>query len=565
MYCTHCGQEIPDNSKFCSKCGQPLDEKPTEAWQANEDAHQEKDTARVTQQEEVKEAPKMASPTRGGTANHTSEEVSGADAKAKGRKSLAPVVIGIVAVIAAVAIIAVVTGVSMTTGKKRTVNLSDYITISFEGYDGYGVASYEFNGDQFSKDYSDKLTIDSKSLKKAVENAGDAADEIEELVEWYGSYDDIVEALSGEDLTELITYVCQGTLSSAEELHNGDEITYTWSLSENDLNAMKDMFGYTFVAGDVSAVVDGLEEVSTFDPFDGVEISFSGSAPDGSAELLSKGSDVACADLTYSLDVTSGLSNGDTVTVTINDPHNNDWVTALVTEYGKAPSQTTKEYTVEGLTKYASSLSEIPEKTMDLMKDQASDTFYAEFTNQGGGSSDWIKDDSADIVQFEYIGCYFLAQKPNASTNHKNMLYLVYKIREDMWMLENVSNREPIEFEDTEDYYWYCRFDDLIILDDGSCKMDLASYTSAHDDNVRTFIDSGISAFTYTHYGFYLYGYQDMDMMYNQLVTSQIDKFTCENTVKDVDFDIAAEDTAEEASEESADTSTATSTEEQTQ
>jgi uncharacterized membrane protein YvbJ len=41
MYCTKCGQQIPDESKFCKHCGATLTEQPNEVQYANAESNAE--------------------------------------------------------------------------------------------------------------------------------------------------------------------------------------------------------------------------------------------------------------------------------------------------------------------------------------------------------------------------------------------------------------------------------------------------------------------------------------------------------------------------------------------
>ena len=102
-------------------------------------------------------------------------------------------------------------------------------------------------------------------------------------------------------------------LDRSDRLSNGDEIAYVWDVDEDFSKYIKCKIKYT----DGSYGVSGLAEVETFDAFADLEVTFSGVGPDGKAELEYKGKELDSFD--FGCDKEDGLSNGDTVTVSISD------------------------------------------------------------------------------------------------------------------------------------------------------------------------------------------------------------------------------------------------------
>ena len=122
-----------------------------------------------------------------------------------------------------------------------------------------------------------------------------------------------------------------------------------------------------------------------FDPFENVKVTFEGIAPYGSVSISEGKSDVS--NLEYIADVWDGLSNGDKITVTVESPNDDD-ILDYCMGYGKIPSATEKEYTVEGLAGYVMSLDEIPQDVLDKIQvafDEciASDKYREEQTAMG--------------------------------------------------------------------------------------------------------------------------------------------------------------------------------------
>ena len=123
MFCRNCGTQLPEGATHCVQCGYAVE------------------------QENVKEI----------------KSVSGVDVKEKiqkNRKGL--LVAGAVVVVALLVIVLFVT-------KKTTINLNDYVTIEFSGYDTLGKATYEFDEDAFCDDYEDKVKMKKQKMDSELE------------------------------------------------------------------------------------------------------------------------------------------------------------------------------------------------------------------------------------------------------------------------------------------------------------------------------------------------------------------------------------------------------------
>lgn len=113
-----------------------------------------------------------------------------------------------------------------------------------------------------------------------------------------------------DDLDALFaSIVC--TPSKTESLKNGDAITFTYSYDE----ALAKELDITLKLADKPYTVESLPELSAYDPFEGLEIQFTGYNYYGKAEI--KNEMGAFGDyITYEISKDGELTNGDTVTVT---------------------------------------------------------------------------------------------------------------------------------------------------------------------------------------------------------------------------------------------------------
>ncbi len=300
----------------------------------------------------------------------------------------------------------------------KTVDLNDYAVVVFEGYDTRGKAHYEFDAEAFEEDYGEKI-----------KDPGEEA-------EFFGltGADLFIDSLSHE-------------IDKTEYLSNGDEVTLVWDI---DKDALKKEYGLRVKAKDQTFTVSGLEEIATFDPFEGVELSFAGLSPYGTATLDQYPSDNG---LYYQLSESYDLANGDAVTLSVSYSWDED---SYIAQYGKLPSSMEKEYTVEGLDEYVSAYADIDATLLEEMKKQSEDVIYSYAAKNYG----------EDIVMsgLEYAGYLFYVTKPDSDHwNNYNGAYLFFK--------GNLSSPED-KFAAT-DVYYPVGFSNLIRTTEGMSYEDI--------------------------------------------------------------------------------------------
>lgn len=359
-----------------------------------------------------------------------------------------------------------------------TVNLNKYITIAASGYDSMGTASYTFDYDAFNNDYAEKIKLDSKNNSEI----------------------SAMGLLSGETPAELLLDFCvsQG-LSEVRGLSNGDTITLTWSCEDE---IASQYFNCKLEYSDIEYQVSGLEEVDTFNPFEYMDISFSGISPNGSATITQDYNRQEMQYVVFYADKSYGLSNGDGIKVTAQISGSVD---TFVEKFGAVLGETEKTYTVEGLPCFVTDMADIPSETMDKMAAQGEDVFRAYVANN------WNKPENLHSVSL--VGNYFLTVKPDMTAYPNNYLYFVYKI--------SATNPEP---EETVEFYYYIYYSDITALEDGSCSVDLSSYAAP---------SSGWFASETFRVGTYTYvGYDSLEALYNSCVVSKIDLYEYTSTVQ---------------------------------
>ena len=386
---------------------------------------------------------------------------------------------------------------------KTKVDLNEYVTINFEGYDTIGTAYYEIDYKHFVRDIEDSL----KLTKEGEEERRDMKDAAEAL------------GLGRSEADMLATYLIGG-LDKAEGLSNGDEVTFSWDL---DIDEIEERFKVELTYEDITEKVKGLEEAEAFDPFDGFTIEFTGTSPNGQASAHNNTSHGV--DLNYILDTNSGLSNGDVITVTVDSYYSDDVLEYCVENYGMLPTVLEKEFTVEGLPEYIASASELSDDTWDKIIRQATDTITANST--GWDSWSYVN----ELVDITYVGNYFLTPKDPQGYGHQNILTAVFKVE-----VNPGYQYDDVVYYNEDGCYFYYGFTwyDLMRLADGTESINLSSY----DQNYKY----GSCKFEIDYKGYRgrdetttesFNGYADLDSMFSDLVTSKIENYNYENNVKD--------------------------------
>lgn len=363
-----------------------------------------------------------------------------------------------------------------------TIDLNKYVTIEAEGYDSMGTLRYTFDHKAFEKDYDGKIVANVKSS-----DGGTAAEMALELG-------------FGEEVVDVFLNYCVGyRLDKRSELSNGDVVNFTWNCKDEDA---KKYFNVQLKYSDIQYTVKGLTEVATFDPFEYVSVELSGASPNGTVTISQNYDTTEMQYISISADKSSGLSNGDKVTVTASVQGNID---DFVEQFGSIPSPLSKEFTVEGLPAYAKSSSEIDESTLNAMKQQEEDFFAAVYESPL---------DETDILNgLTYMGNYFLSKK-EGMRGEENCIYLVYKVD---------AGFEGYSYT----YYDFIKFSNIMISGDGSCIVDVSDYETS--TNRYYFDPPGHSS--YMKYNYYYAGYETLDEMYEDCVLSQMDTYIFENNV----------------------------------
>lgn len=473
MFCPKCGTQITEGV-FCPKCGNKIAE-----------------NAKIDNQLTVQPAAceqGMAQPENTVQMNE------------KKNIPLNKKMIGMIG--AAVAVILILVIAICT--HKPTINLNKYVTVEYEGYDTLGRATAVVDWEAIEKKYGKKIKVNKKALKKDLkkELGSDYSDSF--LGETIDEYLD----MAGVDL---LADCVSGSLDKSSGLTNGDEITYSFKF---DVKEVEKYLKCKLKCSDKTFKVSGLKQVGSFNPFDGVTVSYSGIAPNGTASIEFERTDDYTYNLNYNLDKRDGLSNGDTVTVTVSVSGSED---TFVSNFGKLPSPLEQTYTVEGLMSYVKSAAEIPDDLMVSMQNQAEDIIKSYIANN------W--DSEVSLKSLVYMGNYYLTSKGSSWEN--NRCALVYKLtaEETMEAVDEGTVTEEV------DVYYYVQFENLMVEDSGVGAVDISNYSVPN--NYFTVETEHVKSDDWwtTYYSFRYDGFENLETLYNEVVTKNLENFAHEDNV----------------------------------
>ena len=149
---------------------------------------------------------------------------------------------------------------------KVEIELNDYVQVDFNGYDTIGAVRY---------------SIDFDSMIAENPNAFG-------LSENYSQQE-------GLSVRAALSNAIGGSFDENNLLTNGDNIEFAWSVNEEKLI---EKYPVTLIYSDMEYTVSGLEELKDFDPFEYIEVSFSGVAPDGQL-LINTDNDIPIKDIYF--------------------------------------------------------------------------------------------------------------------------------------------------------------------------------------------------------------------------------------------------------------------------
>lgn len=325
MFCTKCGNNMPDGSAFCTKCGAKMEPLPVKQTEGTEDlpvvdmSDAEDPMLNVNFQENPTQeggpAPQGNPMQQGGSIPQGNSMPQ--NGMMQGNPQMQPqkapmsqktknnIIIGS---ISGVVLIGVIVLLIVLLGGTR-INLTDeeIVKVTFNGGDGRGYADY---------------SMDSSKLNEISEDALGKNPSLDEQLAWYS-------------FTSSIRY----SFDKSDELSNGDKVTLSVTWDED----LAKEAGVKVSGDDLEVEVSGLEPAKPIDVFNTLEVTFEGFDGNGTLSYKNTSEDDFMYSVYFSADKSDGLSNGDKVIITA------DVSDYTLDQYNYVLTEKEKEYTVEGL------------------------------------------------------------------------------------------------------------------------------------------------------------------------------------------------------------------------
>lgn len=350
---------------------------------------------------------------------------------------------------------------------KPTVNLNDYLKVTYGGYDGGGVAYTEIDWNSMKEDFENKI-----SYKRGMAQTG---------------------GMTPIDI--IMEYTNANIEGKNEKLSNGDKVSYTWKV---DKDAIAKLIKCKIKYSDGSKKVSGLKEMELFDPFKNLKVTFSGVEPNGEADIEYNGD--MLSEYNFTCDKTSGLKNGDKIKISLTEDAG-----YYVDQYNKAPSVLEKEYKVKNLGKYLSKIKEVDTDGMNSARAKAQKSI-SDMVDY------WSEDVTLDKVS--YAGDYLQVAK-DSDDYTKNYYGVIYQINAHI-QPDGGQRKDVVS-------YYSMKFENVIVGGDGKCEIDLDEYDVPYDDFSVEVTSGDLSSGSYS-----FDGYQTLEELKKNYVDEVADEFDCE-------------------------------------
>ena len=351
---------------------------------------------------------------------------------------------------------------------KTTVDLNKYVTIETSGYDSMGTATYHFDEDAFKEDYGKKIKINKDKANGS------------EMLFW------------GSSVEALLDVCIDESLDKRSGLSNGDTVTLTWDCEDG---TAEEYFNVKLKYSDMEQKVSGLTVVDKINPFDYVDVAFSGTSPNGTVVITPDYNQAEMQYVKFSADKSSGIKTGDPVVVKASISGSVD---TFVEKFGTVLSETEKTYVADQLPFYITNVNEIPQDIMDKMIAEGEDAYRAHVAK--------VWNNPEYLQNIVYAGNYFLTKKEGIKASDNNYLYLVYEA--------TAYHADP---EQTLNFYFAVYYKDIMAQADGTIEVDPTSYQAIND------------TFRVGHLSYI--GFEDLDKMVNKYIVYKIDTFEYTTTI----------------------------------
>lgn len=289
-------------------------------------------------------------------------------------------------------------------------NLEEYVRISCSGYDGY------------AKAYA---VLDENALYESICEAKGLGLDIGD----YESFEQIGSAVKDAYALAACVDSIELNVSPNANISNGDELVVEIRYNNELAKAQK----IKFKGESVKETIEGLEPIVEIDPFEDLEVTFSGTAPNGSVEFACSDNNRYLSSYAFKAQPSYGLKNGDIVTISLNQSDEE------TISNGFIATQKEQKYEVSGLDEFVDTYADLTEELLEKMKSEAEDVIYS-YTGER-------YDNDTSMSGLSYAGYIMNIETTNGGCVD-NELYLIFKgtVTNTQEGLEAVDVYYPVAF-----------------------------------------------------------------------------------------------------------------------
>lgn len=245
----------------------------------------------------------------------------------------------------------------------------------------------------------------------------------------------------GEDIAKKLKDRLILNINNNENLKNDDEVEVKISIGNYYLEDM----GVNLVSDVVKIKVEGLKDGKEVDAFKDIKVNFSGMSPNINVTISNNSEDECLKTVQYKASKTSGIANGETITITAVK-----WDEELFTEKAVTLKETKMEYKVEGQAAYIFNKSEISNDVKTELKSifiskatsNANEKYLgynpSNFKKQVFDNTDYKYsgvnqyndevDRDLSIGTPEVVSMYLLTKKDNSNARYINVITAIVRV-----------------------------------------------------------------------------------------------------------------------------------------
>ncbi len=370
-----------------------------------------------------------------------------------------------------------ITALAAYNNRPIKIPLDNFYQVEFTGEDGLGEGKLIFQKEDFEKNYLGKIKRKGRHRKR---NRG-ILGMVTNLF--------LKEAEKEIILSEVEYAVMQlPELSEESQLENGDHVSLS---CKEDLSWIEKSYNVKLLWEDKDLVVKGLYERTDVNPFDFLDVQFTGNSPQMRVELTLKNAPSWMELGDVNISKREGLASGDKIQVTFYQE-----LTRKAEKEHIYFLETEKEYEVPKANAYWTSGKDIPGDTLKLLQAEFMDSLHREMT--GGTTGEYV---DLSGISVQYLGNYFLSRKEDGPVLGHNRLFLLFEVHVPLKLkdgsVQNIQYCNGIEYQD------------LLMDQDGKALV-------KPEDGIEKGVVHPIAFPLGEDDSLYLYGYKDYAEFYKQ-------------------------------------------------